>query len=99
LGTLIEQLLHSAAKCPGPTLPLAIATVIGTFAPLLSGRIFAHAKLLIIGAVLAPGQRTITAVLSVMGRGDNEHFYDYHRVLNRDRWLPRDASHLLLRQM
>jgi DDE family transposase len=79
-----------------PTLPLAIATVIGAFAPVFSRRVFAHVKLLIVGAILAPGKRTITSVLRVMGRSDDEHFQNYHRVLNRARGLPLDAGHRLL---
>ena len=49
-----------------PTLPLAIATVIGAFAPVFSRRVFEHAKLLIVGAILAPGKRTITSVYSAL---------------------------------
>jgi hypothetical protein len=40
-----------------PTLPVAIATVIGAFAPLFSRRVFEYAKLLVVGAILAPGKR------------------------------------------
>jgi hypothetical protein len=56
-----------------PTLPLAIATAIGAFAPVFSRRVFEHARLLMVGAILAPGKRTITSVLRVMGRSDDEH--------------------------
>jgi hypothetical protein len=75
---------------------LAIATVIGAFAPVFSRRVFEQSKLLIVGAILAPGKRTITSVLRVIGRSDNEYFQNFHRVLNRARWLPLDASHRLL---
>jgi hypothetical protein len=75
-----------------PTLPLAIATVIGALAPLFSRRVFEHVKLLIVGAILAPGRRTITAVLRVMGRSNDEHFQNYHRVLNRAHWSSLAAS-------
>jgi DDE superfamily endonuclease len=78
------------------TLPFAIATVIGAFAPVFSRRVFEHAKLLIVGAILAPGKRTITAVLRVMGRSNDEYFQNFHRVLNRAQWRPLDASHRLL---
>jgi hypothetical protein len=78
------------------TLPLAIATVIGAFAPVFSRRVFAHVNLLMVGAILAPGKRTITSVLRVRGRGDEKPFQNDHRVLNRARWLPLDAGHRLL---
>jgi hypothetical protein len=41
------------------TLSLAIATVIGAFAPLFSTRVFEQAKLLLVRAILAPGKHTV----------------------------------------
>ncbi len=79
-----------------PTLPCAIAPMIGAFAPLLSTRVFERAKLLLGGAILAPGKRPVTAVLRVLGRSDDSHFQNYHRVLNRAQWSPLKASRLLL---
>lgn len=79
-----------------PTLPCAITTVIGAFAPLFSTRVFEHAKLLLVGAILAPGKRTMTAALRVLGRGDDSHFQHFHRVLNRAQWSPLKASRILL---
>jgi hypothetical protein len=79
-----------------PALPLAIATVIGAFAPLFSKRVFEHATLLLVGAILAPGRRTVAAVLRVMGKGQDGHFQNYHRVLNRAHWSPLDTSRVLL---
>jgi hypothetical protein len=78
------------------TLPLAMATVIGAFAPLFSRRVFEHATSLVVGAILTPGKRTVTSVLHVMGRSHDEHFQNYHRVLSRARWLPLEARHVLL---
>jgi hypothetical protein len=63
------------------SLPFAITIVIGAFAPLFSKRVFALAKLLLVGAILAPGKRTVTAVLRVMGKSADTHFQNYHRVL------------------
>jgi hypothetical protein len=78
------------------TLPFAMATVIGAFAPRSSRRVFEHAKRLVVGAILALGKRTITSVLHVMGRSRDEHCQNDHRVLSRAWWLPLDASRLLL---
>jgi hypothetical protein len=78
------------------TLPFAIATVIGAFAPLFSRRVFAHAKRLVVSAILAPGTRTVTSVWRVMGRSRDEHFQTDHRVLSRAQWWPLDARHGLL---
>src|SRR5262249_27844249 len=49
------------------------------------------------GAILAPGKRTVTACLRIMGLSQEKHFQNYHRVLNRARWSALAASHLLLR--
>jgi hypothetical protein len=72
---------------------VAIATVSGAFAPVFSRRVFAHGNRLMVGAGLAPGKRTITSVLPVMGRSDDAPFQHDPRGLNRARWLPLDAGH------
>jgi DDE superfamily endonuclease len=73
-----------------------ICTIIGPFAPLFSTRVWQHVQLLMIGAILAPGKRTITSVLRVMGKSDEAHFTNYHRVLNRAVWSSLQASRILL---
>jgi hypothetical protein len=76
--------------------PMAIMTVLGAFAPLFSQRVFASVKLLLVGAILAPGKRTVTAVLRVLGRSADAHDQNYHRVLNRAQWSSLSASRRLL---
>ena len=78
-------------------LPSAVQNVIVSFAPLFSKRVFAHVKMLIAGAILAPGKRPVTSVLRVMGKGDAPHFQRYHRVLNRARWSALHGGKILLR--
>ena len=41
------------------SLPIAFSSVIGIFAPGFSRPVWQHAKVLITGAILAPGQRTV----------------------------------------
>jgi hypothetical protein len=79
-----------------PDVPLAIMTVMDVFAPLFSKRVFAYVKLLLVGAILAPGKRTVTAVLRVLGKSTDAHFQNYHRVLNRAQWSSLAASRRLL---
>jgi len=55
------------------------------------------AKVLLIGAILAPGERTVAAILRVMGRSHDRQFQNYHRVLNRANWSSRALSRMLLR--
>ena len=45
---------------------------------------------------MPPGQRTVTAVLRVMGLSDHVHFQNYHRVLNRAAWSSLALSQGLL---
>ena len=66
------------------------------FKPLFSNRVWQHTQILIIGAILAPGKRTITSVLRIMGLSSETHFQNYHRVLNRAIWSSLKASRILL---
>lgn len=77
-------------------LPRAIIQVLRQFELLFSERVWEWAKILLVGAILAPGKRTVTAVLRVMGLHDERQFQNYHRVLNRAVWSPRAASRILL---
>src|SRR5919109_2518099 len=79
------------------SLPIAFSSAIGVFAPVFSRPVWQHVKVLMTGAVLAPGQRTVTAILRIMGRSAAPAFQTYHRVLNRAVWPPLTASRLLLR--
>jgi hypothetical protein len=79
-----------------PPLPEAIILVLAPFAPLFSQRVWLHAQVLIVGAMLAPGARTVTATLRVMGLAAERRFTNYHRVLNRATWSARQGSRMLL---
>ena len=70
-------------------LPEAIKLVLAPFAPLFSHRVWRHAQILLLGAMLTPGARTVTAVLRAMGLAVERHFTNYHRVLNRATWSAR----------
>jgi hypothetical protein len=79
------------------SLPIAFSSAIGVFAPVFSRPVWQHVKVLLTGAVLAPGPRTVTAILRIMGRSAAPDFQTSHRVLNRAVWSPLTASRLLLR--
>jgi hypothetical protein len=79
------------------TLPSDLLPLLGEFAPLFSTPVWEHAKVLLVGAILATGKRTVTACLRVMGLSRVKCFVNYHRVLNRARWSALAASHILLR--
>lgn len=78
-------------------LPDAIIHVLRHFESVFSERVWEWAKVLLVGALLAPGVRTVSATLRVMGLSQERQFQNYHRVLNRDRWSSRHLSGILLR--
>jgi len=80
-------------------LPDDIIAILVMFAPLFSQPTFEHVQLLLIGAILAPGRRTVAAVLRIMGLADEPQFQKYHRVLNRACWSSRQAAGILLRAL
>ena len=49
------------------TLPAEIMIVLQPFMQVFSARIWDWAQVLLVGAILAPGKRTVTAALQVMG--------------------------------
>jgi hypothetical protein len=77
-------------------LPKRIIHVLRQFEGVFSERVWEWTKVLVIGAILAPGERTVAAILRVMGQQDEKQFQNYHRVLNRAKWSCREVSHLLL---
>src|SRR5215213_8771871 len=78
-------------------LPSCFAAVLPTFAPVfLQQRTWRQAELLLTGAILAPGKRTVTSLLRIAGLGRERRFTNYHRVLNRAAWDARAAARLLL---
>ncbi len=84
------------------TLPPAMIPLLRPFAPFFSKRIWAHARVLLAGALLAPAQRTVAAALRVVGLGQCPHSRRCHRVLDRAgalwaAWSPLAAGRVLPR--
>jgi hypothetical protein len=78
------------------TLPPKMVQALAPFAPLFSERVWRHAQLLLIGAILALGSRTVSSTLRAMGLDQEKRFHRYHRVLNRASWSSREVSRVLL---
>jgi DDE superfamily endonuclease len=78
------------------TLPKSMIQVLAPFAPLFSKSVFEHVQLLLVGAILAPGKRTVASALRAVSLEDERRFCRYHRVLNRAVWSSREASRVLL---
>jgi hypothetical protein len=77
-------------------LPARFAAVILCFAPLFRERSWRHGEMLLIGAILVPGRRTVTSILRITGLSRERRFVNYHRVLNRAAWSGRAAARVLL---
>jgi len=80
-------------------LPQAIILVLRHFELVFSEAVWEWAKILLVGAILAPGVRTVSASLRVMGLSRERQFQNYHRVLNRAKWSSRALSRILLRML
>ena len=78
------------------TLPNSIVAVLIPFATVFTNPTWQKAQLLLVGAILTTGQRTVAAALRVMGRCDQRDYARYHEVLNRAVWSPREAARILL---
>jgi hypothetical protein len=81
------------------TLPEEYNILFSHFQPYFSKRVWKLARVLLVGAILAPGKRTVTAILRIMGLSQEDHFQNYHRVLNRAVWSHLALSAVLLRML
>ena len=54
-----------------------------------------HVLVLVMGAILAPGKRTVSSCLRMTGRTNARNFSSYHQLLNRARWDSRRLAHRL----
>ena len=77
-------------------LPTQMIRALLPFVPLFSKRVWQHAQVLLVGAILAPGARTVSSTLRVMGLDQENRFHRYHRVLSRARWSSLKVSRVLL---
>jgi DDE superfamily endonuclease len=82
-----------------PLIPPVLIGWLGVFQPCFTAPTWRHVMVLVTGAVLAPGKRTVTQVLRVMGLADQIGFARYHEVLNRARWDARSLAQRLLRHL
>ena len=73
-------------------------TIVTAFAPAIYGMsTWYKVEVLVAGAILARGQRTVSAVLRVMGLSQERNYGLYHQVLSRAVWSGLEVSAILLR--
>ena len=76
--------------------PAILVSWLAVFRPCFTAPVWNHILVLVAGTVLAPGKRTVTQALRVMGLADHPGFGRYHEALNRARWDARDVARRLL---
>jgi hypothetical protein len=77
--------------------PAKLATWMQPFSESFTAPSWQHVLVLVVGAILTPGRRTVAAALRVTGLDQDAHFTNYHRVLNRNRWSSRAIARQLFR--
>ena len=80
-----------------PTAPDVLTRWMAPFAAFFTRPTWHSSLVLIAGAILAPGGRTVASALSVMGLREIATFTTFHRVLNRNRWSGRALARCLLK--
>ena len=76
--------------------PATMIRLLVPFAPLFSKRVWQNAQVLLMGAILTPGWRTVASALRVMGLDQHKRFHRYHWVLSHASWSSVKESHVLL---
>src|SRR5207237_3693291 len=80
------------------SLPIWMITIVSEFAPAIYGiSTWYKVEVLVTGAILATGKRTVSAVLRVMGLSQDRNYAMYHHVLSRAVWSGLEFSTILLR--
>jgi hypothetical protein len=79
--------------------PEALVSWLAVFRPCFTMPVWNHVLVLVAGAILAPGKRTVTQASRVMEVADRPGFGRYHEVLSRARWDSRDVARRLPRHL
>jgi DDE superfamily endonuclease len=81
-------------------LPGFVIDQLGAFAPAIYRMsTWSKVEVLVVGAILATGKRTVSAVLRVMGLSQERNYPKYHQVLSRAVWSGLEVSAILLRML
>jgi hypothetical protein len=94
-GCRFGEWMTGTASCR--LVPTRLAAWMQPFEAAFTTPTWQHVLVLIVGAILTPGRRTVAAALRVVGLDQDPHFTNYHRVLNRNQWSSRWIARCLLR--
>ncbi len=84
------------APCSGDPVPDILRSWLAVLQHCFTALSWEHVLVIVMGAVLAPGKRTITACLRMTGRSEAVNFASYHQLLNRARWRSAAMTRRLL---
>src|SRR3954463_15166560 len=84
------------AGATGHGVPNSLVSFLRPFRDAFTAPTWEHVLVLVMGAILVPGRRTVASALRIMGLGQARHFTSYHRVLNRNAWSAHELSRRLL---
>ena len=87
---------HLLPSSSGSPLPERFLSRLAGFTDLFTRPTWSNVLVLLAGAILAPGRRTVTTALRILGRECDPDFCTFHRVLNRAAWSSRAVARQLL---
>ena len=90
------QQSHLLSTSRDPLPPRFLSRLAG-FSDLFTRPTWTNVVVLIAGAILAPGRRTVTAALRILGRERDPDFCNFHRILSRAVWSSRAVAGRLLK--
>src|SRR5271157_2100540 len=77
------------SDAPGRDMPSRLAEWMQPFSGAFTAPTWQHVMVLVMGAILVPGRRTVASALRVTGLDQIPHFTNDHRVPNRNKWSAR----------
>jgi hypothetical protein len=89
-------MLHHPKAIVGDPVPQILRQWLQAWRACFTAPSWEHVLVLVMGALLAPGKRTVSSCLRMTGRAEAANFATYHQILNRARWSPRAVARRLL---
>jgi hypothetical protein len=89
-------MLHHPRPAHGDPIPQILRHWLQALRQCFTAPSWEHVLVLTMGALLAPGKRTVTSCLRMTGRAEAANFASYHQILSRARWCPRAVARQLL---
>jgi len=93
---------HHRSSDPSPSpataaiVPPVLVSLMAAFRSFFTAPVWDHVLVLVTGAILTPGKRTVSAVLRIMGLSEAADFALYHHVLSQAHWDSRVIARKLL---